>query len=282
MSRSLLAFLLFLLPLSLAASDFKSNGVKLHYVEQGNPQGEPVILVHGYVINSTLQWTFPGVTKPLLKDYRVILFDNRGHGLSERPTEPEKYGLEMVHDVARLMDHLQIKRAHLVGYSMGAFIAHKFAALYPDRAKSIVLGGAGWLQDGPATETADAIAESLEKKKSLEPLFRGLHPEGAPPLHEKDIQRVNSLALLINNPKALAAAARGLRHLVVTDEEVKKIKAPTLCIVGTRDPLAQAAKNLEGQRPGLDFVYIDGATHMNTFELPVFREKIVEFLGKQK
>jgi pimeloyl-ACP methyl ester carboxylesterase len=283
MLRSLLALVLLLASLPhVAASDFQSNGVKLYYTEAGNPKGEPVILVHGYVITSTLQWTIPGVTKPLLKDYRLILFDNRGHGLSDRPTDPEKYGLEMVHDVARLMDHLHIKQAHIVGYSLGAFIAHKFAAIYPDRTKSIVLGGAGWLQVGPATETSDAIADSLLKKNSLEPLFRGLHPPDAPPLEAKDIDRVNKLALLINNPKALAAVAKGMKHFVLTPEEVKKIKAPTLCIVGERDPLIQSAKNLEGERPGLQMLYVPGANHMNCFELPIFRERIAEFLANQK
>ncbi len=280
MMRILVAILLLLTPALAWATDgvFQSNGVKLNYSDLGNPQGEPVILVHGFVVNGTLQWTLPGVTKALTTDYRVVMFDNRGHGRSDRPHEPGQYGMEMVHDVARLMDHLKIEKAHIVGYSMGAFICHKFAATYPGRVKSLVLGGAGWLQEGPATEAMDAIAESLLTKKSLEPLFRSLHPADALPLEMEDIKRVNSMALLINDPKALSAVAKGMKHLVLTEKEVKGIDQPSLCIVGDRDPLHETVRRLENQRSKLKMVYVKDAHHMNTFNLPIFRQEIVSFL----
>jgi pimeloyl-ACP methyl ester carboxylesterase len=280
----LLALLCLLSPAWLWAADgqFRSGGVVIGYSDVGNPAGEPVILVHGYVVNSVLQWTLPGITKSLSKDYRVILFDNRGHGRSGRPTEPEQYGMEMIHDVARLMDHLQIKKAHIVGYSMGAFIAHKFAAAYPERVKSIVLGGAGWLREGPQTAALDEISDSLLKKKSLEPLFRSLHPADARPLEEEDVKRVNTMALLINDSRALAAVAKGMKAMVLSEDEIKHITQPTLCVVGERDPLCESARMMENVRPHLKMVYVPGATHMNTYNLPVFREKIEQFLDEQK
>jgi len=252
--------------------------VRIAYSDVGNAKGEPVILIHGYVVTSSLQWTLPGITKALSTDYRVVLFDNRGHGLSERPHDPDQYGMEMVSDVARLMDHLGIEKAHIIGYSMGAFIAHKFATTYPKRVKSLVLGGAGWLEEGPATIAIDAIADSLTKKKSLEPLFQSLQPADAAPLSEADIKRVNTIAMLINDPQALAAVAKGMKQLVMTENEVKKVTAPTLCIVGSRDPLAETVKRLESVRPGLQTCYVKGANHMNTYHLPIFREQIEQFL----
>src|SRR5262245_60178433 len=99
---------------------FDSNGVKIRYTDQG--KGEPVLLIHGFGANAEMQWALPGVVKDLAKDYRVIAYDNRGHGKSDKPHDPKKYGAEMVEDAVRLLDHLKIKKAHVVGYSMGAII----------------------------------------------------------------------------------------------------------------------------------------------------------------
>jgi len=260
-----------------------NNGIDLYYNDTGNAQGEPVVLVHGFAVNSGLQWTMPGITKALTDaQYRVILFDNRGHGRSTRPKDADQYGMPMVHDIKQLMDHLGIKKAHIVGYSMGAFLTHKFAATYPERVKSITLGGAGWLRDGLATDTMDRISDSLRTKKSLAPLFLALHPISAKPLTPAMAETSSKLALLINDVDALAGVAQGMKQLKLSDEEAKNISVSTLCIVGERDPLILQAKLLEGVRPKLKMVYLPKAHHMNTFELPVFRETLLAFLKEQQ
>src|SRR5688572_3495817 len=116
--RLALAACLMLTASAIAQEDkfFNSSGVRIRYIEQG--QGEPVILLHGN--GSRLEtWIQRGILPNLSKDYRVIAFDARGHGRSEKPHDPKAYGREMALDVVRLMDHLGIKRAHIVGYSMG-------------------------------------------------------------------------------------------------------------------------------------------------------------------
>ena len=122
-------------------SSFDSNGVKIHYYLEG--KGEPVLLIHGFAVNAQLQWGLPGIIKALAKDHRVIALDLRGHGKSGKPTEVKQYGTEMVEDAVRLLDHLKIKKAHVVGYSMGALITGKLLATHPDRLLSATLGGAG-------------------------------------------------------------------------------------------------------------------------------------------
>src|SRR6266446_970237 len=118
---------------SLYAEDkfFDSNGVKIRYTVEG--KGEPVLLIHGFTANIEIQWTIPGITRALAKKYQVIAFDNRGHGKSGKPHDAEKYGMEMVEDAVRLLDHLKIKKAHVVGYSMGGMIALKLAVVHSDR-----------------------------------------------------------------------------------------------------------------------------------------------------
>jgi pimeloyl-ACP methyl ester carboxylesterase len=93
--------------------DFLSNGVKIHYITQG--QGEPVVLIHGFSANAYFNWVVPQVFDKLSKHYQVIALDNRGHGQSGKPHEIEKYGPEMVEDIVRLLDHLKIEKAHMAG-----------------------------------------------------------------------------------------------------------------------------------------------------------------------
>ena len=94
----------------------------------------------------------PGTGVLLAKDFQVIALDVRGHGLSDTPTNEDAYGMELVEDIVRLLDDLKIKKAHIVGYSMGGVIAWNFIARHPDRVLSGTLGGMGWLKVGSAAQ----------------------------------------------------------------------------------------------------------------------------------
>src|SRR5437868_6302884 len=108
-------------PPSAAGAFFDSNGVKIHYMDTG--EGTPVMLIHGFTHSLAQDWETPGTIAALQHSgYRVIALDCRGHGESDKPHEVTKYGLEMVQDVIRLLDHLHIEHAHIVGYSMGGGI----------------------------------------------------------------------------------------------------------------------------------------------------------------
>src|SRR5262245_2749610 len=128
--------LLVLAPAARAADGqyFDAGGVTLHYTDAG--RGEPVLVLHGFGdhIGGKLRKT---VLDPLAKDYRVIAFDCRGHGLSGKPHDPARYGLECVEDAVRLLDHLKLPKAHVIGYSMGGATALKLATIHPDRVASL-------------------------------------------------------------------------------------------------------------------------------------------------
>jgi pimeloyl-ACP methyl ester carboxylesterase len=126
---------------------FNSNGVKIAYFTQGD-KGEPVVLIHGWLSSAGINWALPGTSALLAKDHQVIALDVRGHGHSEKPLKDEAYGPELVEDVVRLLDHLKIKQAHIVGYSMGGIIAANFIVKHPDRVLTGTLGGMGWLKEG--------------------------------------------------------------------------------------------------------------------------------------
>ncbi|HZT19570.1 MAG TPA: alpha/beta hydrolase, partial [Dongiaceae bacterium] len=115
------------LPKAAASGYAPVNGVKIWYAEFG--RGEPVILLHGGLANSNY-W---GLLVPALeKRYRVIVMDSRGHGRSTRNAQPYGYDL-MASDVIALMDHLQIRKAAVVGWSDGAILGLDIAIHHPER-----------------------------------------------------------------------------------------------------------------------------------------------------
>lgn len=261
---------------------FDSKGVKIHYTVEG--QGEPVVLIHGFTATGPLNWVAPGITKALAKDYRVITLDARGHGKSAKPHDPKKYGSEMVEDVVRLLDHLKIKKAHVVGYSMGGFITLKLAATHPERVQSATLGGSGWFRPGDKERGnfGEELAKSLDEGKGLEPLFVRLTPPGQPKPTAEQIKLTNQLILAVNDPKALAAAARGFKEFAVPEEKLKANKVPMLALMGSLDPLKELLDEMKDKTANLQVVIIDGAHHMNTVGREEFIDNLKKFLAKNK
>jgi pimeloyl-ACP methyl ester carboxylesterase len=258
--------------------DFDSAGVKIRYVEKGT--GEPVVLVHGFAANYQLNWGVPGIIDALSRDYRVIALDIRGHGGSGKPHHDAKYGEEMMDDVVRLLDHLKIEKAHIVGYSMGAFIANKLAIKHPDRVVSVVLGGGGWMRPNDARlRILGELADSLDRGEGITPLIIALTPSGLPRPRPEDVQLSNRLLMVGNDQKALAAVARTMTRLSVDESQVKSNRVPTLAIIGTLDPLEAGVDELREVMPSLKVVPIDGADHMTTFVSPMFVKSLKDFLA---
>ena len=255
---------------------FTSGGVKLHYTVQG--KGEPVILIHGYAVNIQMNWA--ALQPALAQNYQVIALDNRGHGLSEKPTTPDDYGTKFVDDVIALMDHLKIKKAHVVGYSMGGFITDKLLTTYPERLLTATLGGAGWAHPDDDSVGFEALAVSLEQGKGLAPLFTFLTPKGEAPPTEERIQSMNQMILAFNDPKALAAVARSFPAFAVPEAKLRANKVPTLALIGEIDPLKAGVDRLDGVMANLKIVVIPGANHMTAFTNPAFVSSLKSFLAE--
>ncbi len=264
-----------------AAEDqsFDSNGVKIHYTIQG--EGEPVVLIHGFTANAIVQWGVPGVISKLSKDYQVIALDNRGHGKSDKPHDPKQYGPEMALDAIRLLDHLKIERAHLVGYSMGGFITNYLVATHPQRILSATLGGAGWSKPGDTSrqEVMTALAESLDDGKGIGPLIVALTPADRPKPSDEQIETINTLIMAANDQKALAACIRGMAGMTVSEAKLRANKVPTLALIGELDPLKVGVDELQDVMSDLKVEVIEGADHMTAFRSPKFIVDLSGFLA---
>ncbi|HVX15793.1 MAG TPA: alpha/beta hydrolase [Pirellulales bacterium] len=264
-----------------AAEDlfFDSDGVKLRYMVEG--EGEPVLLIHGLGASAQLQWALPGTLKELAENYHVIAYDNRGHGRSGKPHREEKYGEEMVGDAIRLLDHLDIPRAHIVGYSMGAIITCRLLVEHPERFFTATLGGAGWVKpdDERAAFMEDVIA-SLEQGKGIRPLLLKLTLPDRPQPSETKLKVANVAFGLLNDQKALAAVARGMKKLTVTEEQLKANRVPTLAVIGEDDPLKVTVDELVAVMPNVELTVIKDADHVQAFRTPEFAARIKSFLAE--
>jgi len=272
-------FFFFLVLPSSHAEDFffDSDGVKIHYTVEG--KGEPVLLIHGFAGDIQGNWGIPGVIKALSDNFKVIALDNRGHGQSDKPHDPHAYGMNMVEDPIRLLNHLNIEKAHIVGYSMGGFIIMGILAHHPERVLSAVVGGAGWIPPGqqPLGLDMNALAESLEQGKGIGPLLVALTPKGAPqPTHE-EIKVMNWMILSTNDPLALAAASRNSAPSP-TEDQIRSNSIPVLALIGEADPLKIYVDKLNDLMPDLKIAVIPNATHETALADPAFIRNIKAFL----
>src|SRR5688572_7199163 len=140
---------------------FEHDGVEIAFLDQGH--GEPIVLVHGFASTAQVNWVNPGWVATLAKARRrVIALDNRGHGASSKLYDPTVYhSARMAEDVRALLDHLDLTRADVMGYSMGARISAFFALAHPDRLRRAVFGGLG-IHLVRGVGLPESIAEALE------------------------------------------------------------------------------------------------------------------------
>ena len=237
------------------------------------------MLLHGFAVQSDLNWRLPGITRVLAPDFQLIALDLRGHGRSDKPHQPEQYGSEMTADVIRLLDHLKIDRAHVVGYSLGGFVALKLATLHPARLISVSALGAGW--ESPENSTflsaLSGIATALEEGRAVPPLAGNLGPEREKPgrLHTLWVQ---FMTRYLNDGKALAAMIRAIEGIPLQRDELTRISVPVLSVVGGRDPLAPGVEAMKGLIPDHEIVTVRSADHLQAVRSPKLIDALRGFL----
>jgi pimeloyl-ACP methyl ester carboxylesterase len=267
----------------LASTDgtFDSKGVPIHYRDRG--RGEAVVLVHGFALNLE-RWEAAGVPQKLeAAGYRAITIDCRGHGTSGKPHDPAAYGAEMSKDLVRLLDHLGIDKAHLVGYSMGGFVANKARELHPERFHSMILGGSGWYRAGDhaiAELEPKDIAEGLERTGDFRFMLRAFEANRDPPVTDEEIEIRNRRMMEGSDPQALAAVMRGWEGFAVSEQNLRANSVPSLAIVGSVDPIKPKTDRLAEVMKRLEVRVLPGADH-GALADPRFVEEVIKFLKRQ-
>jgi pimeloyl-ACP methyl ester carboxylesterase len=244
---------------------FLSDGISLSYEVFGT--GRPILLIHGFASNIEINWISTGWVETLVgAGYRVIAFDNRGHGKSQKLYDPQLYfAHEMAADARRLLDHVGVARTPVVGYSMGARIAAFLALQSPDRVSRAVFGGMGFnlvtgLGDSEAiisALTADRLAEVTDRSGRQFRIFA----------EHSGADRAALAACMINSREPMREA------------EVCRIGAPVLVAVGEEDDMAGSATALAALLPYGEAFTIPRRDHMRATGDASFKTAALEFLA---
>ena len=247
----------------------QANGINIYYESQG--EGEPLLLIAGLGATHEL-WELQ--VPSFARWYRVVTFDNRGAGDSDKPPEPYSITL-FADDAAALMDALGIERAHVYGQSMGGIIAQEFALRHAQRLKCLVLGCTTFGEPNSVLPTPQAAAllsgmPNLPEEQAVErvlelfysPRYRREHAEEAR-------RRIQSYIPLRTPPDAYA---RQLVACLTFDayDRLPQITAPTLVINGAEDALIppENSRIMAERIPGAELVLFPEVGHLFFHEVP--------------
>ena len=227
----------------------KVNDINMHYEIQGD--GFPFVMIIG--LGSPCDWWEPALIEEISKKYKVLIFDNRGVGQTDKPSM--KYSMKMfVDDTVGLMNALNIERAYVLGISMGGMIAQELVLNYPEYVEKLILCatncGLSFLQKW-GVRLFKPIAKLYMKSKIKTPEKRG----------EYLIKSMFTEEFIKENPKYIEKARQRLLKTPTpfedylrqfnailnhnTRKRLKNIDKPTLILHGKRDTLVSYKSSLK-------------------------------------
>jgi len=253
---------------------FDSNGCQIHYTVDG--EGPAVVLVHGLAIHSDLNWRRTGITGMLDDEFQVIAMDLRGHGLTDKPTDPSQYGQEMAEDIVRLMDHLGIEKASVAGYSLGGFIVLKAIATHPDRFCCAALCAAGWKDPEDPSDLPNPYKPPPQRPSEVSMLFAAANGKEKSLFHR--IRNRAGDELIPEGPKK--ALKSSYKELAVTREQLENNTVPAVCFIGDKDGLRPLGEALREHMARLEYVSLKDKDHFTTCLSSEFRKGLRDFLRR--
>jgi pimeloyl-ACP methyl ester carboxylesterase len=245
---------------------FNSQGIAIAYDVHG--EGRPILLVHGFASSAEVNWVATGWVDTLVKaGYQCIVIDNRGHGRSRKLYDPQLYFARiMAGDALALLDHLKIKSAPVIGYSMGARISAFLALHHPERVEALVLGGMG-LNLVTGLADSEPIIEAL----TAETLSQVTHPTG---------RQFRIFAEHTGADRAALAACMINSRQPMAEADVRRIAVPTLVAVGEEDVMAGDPQALAALLPHGEAFVIPRRDHMRATGDKAFKAAALEFLSR--
>jgi pimeloyl-ACP methyl ester carboxylesterase len=264
-------------------------GAQLYYEETG--RGTPLVLLHGHSFDRRM-WD-PQIAE-LARHYRVIRYDMRGYGLSSLPVE----GQQFLHadDLYQLLQALHISKAHLVGVSLGGFVAVDFMALHPENVLSVVsCSGSIYPRPGPEapiteaevtrrrTEIAQLQARGTAAFKTqwLTSLLKSSGPDSvrSAPLLRQMVQEWSMWQPLHVEPRVL------LGNSLVPRLQAHPVQVPLLLLAGARESATRQHDNQTLQRlvPGAQVALVPNAGHVANLDNPAaFTQIVIRFIESVK
>lgn len=246
--------------------NFLSDGLSLHYEIAG--EGPPVLCIHGFASSGQVNWVEVGWVDTLVAaGYRAITLDNRGHGASDKPHDPERYHPQaMAGDALALLDHLDIEQAAVLGYSMGARIAAFLAFEHPERVACVIFGGMGMNLINGLSDGNDIIA--------------GLRAPSLDTLTHPTARQFRIFADHTGSDREALAACMETSRAPMARADVRRITVPVLVAVGEADTMAGPPAPLAELLPHGEAYVIPKRDHMRATGDKAFKSAALEFLGR--
>lgn len=248
---------------------FSSDGVDIHFIDEGPREGAPILLIHGFASNLKTNWVDPLWVKVLTGNgRRVIAMDCRGHGQSAKLYRLEDYGSPlMAEDARRLLDHLGVARADVMGYSMGARITAFLAMNHPSYVRTAIFGGLG--------------INMVRGLAGTGPIAHALEADGIGDVSNATARTFRAFAEATKSDlKALAMCIRSARA-VISAEMLATIACPVLVAVGTDDVIGGSATELAALIPGAEALELQGRDHMRAVGDRAYRLGVEAFLKRR-
>jgi 3-oxoadipate enol-lactonase len=254
-----------------------ANGITFNYQIDG-PEEAPWLAFSNSLATNLSMWDEQATA--LAKSFRILRYDQRGHGGTQATDGRYNFDL-LAADVAALFDALSIKRAHFLGISMGGMTALAFAQRYPERVDRLIP-----CDCGPASSPASAQQWeeriAIAEKQGMEPLVDATARRWFPPEFVEANPEVFKRAceMIRATPvKGFIGCAGALANYDLRPG-LPSIKAPTLLIVGSKDATVPGIKAINAAIPGSKVVELEGAGHLSNLEKPeAFTRAVEEFLG---
>jgi len=262
----------------------QAGGVRLHYTESG--RGDPVLFVNGLGADLTV-WSMQMAN--LARDHRVVLYDHRGTGLSDRPADG--YGMEsLADDAAGLLEALSIPSAHLVGHSMGGLIAQLVALRHPERVRSLVLAATSVRAPRMAHVGLHLWPDVLEKvgvEAFVDLMIAQNYSHGYVENNYRYVLMLRQLLIrrmqeVPVDPEVLRRKIRAILALD-TEAELRRIAAPALVLAGGQDIVfpPQLVAALHRGLPRSEFAVLEESAHNLMLETPAaFNARVRSFLER--
>jgi 3-oxoadipate enol-lactonase len=248
------------------------NGIVLHNQVLGQADGPALVFINSLGSDFRIwQEVVPAFTDR----FRVVLYDKRGHGLSDAPPAP--YSIDdHANDLLALLDHLKVDKAAFVGLSVGGMIGQRIAVRAPERVQALTLCCTAakigtpelWAERIAAVEDGgiDPIADNV-LQRWFTPLFRETRKD----------EVAGWRNMLVRTPDhGYAGTCAAIRDADLRPD-AGRIKAPTLCVAGDQDGStpAEVVKGTADLIPGAGFSLIDGAGHIPCVEKPAVLSKLI-------
>ncbi|MFX0043320.1 MAG: alpha/beta fold hydrolase [Candidatus Hodarchaeota archaeon] len=269
------------------------NGIKICY--EINGEGVPVFLIHGF---GAKKESWIAQFGPLSEHFKVIRFDNRGSGKSDRPNQP--YTMELfADDTNGLMEYLKIDKAHIVGVSVGGMIAQHFAVKYPNRLNKLVLINTTpkWPEEKSGLEVYKQSKIAGYEKRLKDPVkaFFDSTPMGYTLKFRKEMKQnpnkkfhglfsaedlIREDSINPATPQDIENQAHALgTHNII--DRLHEIKSETLILCASNDRQMPKSVNLQIHEriPNSKFIVIEKVGHSSNKEkAPEVNNHIIDFL----